>query len=513
MDREDEGMIVPPVISSDSFEADPEVWDLVIVGCGVAGSSLAYAQGKAGRSVLCLDKGLEQPDRIVGELLQPGGYLMLKRLGLAACTEGIDAQRVVGYALFKDGKSTCVKYPMEGFEEDVAGRSFHHGRFIQKLRHAAAAHPSVVMRQGIATKLIDASGAEWNENQDGPVAGISYQTPDGVTRQAKAHLTIACDGMYSMLRKRLHADAKSIAKPSTFVGLLLKDVQLPHPNHGHVILGHPSPILVYPISSTEARVLVDIPASEKMPSAASGELREYLRRRVTPQLPEGLRPAFLRTLDSGKIRSMQNKQLAAKPLHPPGALLLGDSFNMRHPLTGGGMTVALSDTKLLCDMMQPLPDFTDSLRTAQCTSDFYTERKPLSSTINTLANALYEVFRAKEAEAHEEMRQAAFDYLSLGGTCSDGPISLLSGLNPKPSVLVMHFFMVALYGCGRLPLRKGLRGVWLAVMLLVVAINIILPIIRAEGFRAVFFPSTAPKPYLTRLNRSLSASAQQTKDR
>ena len=40
------------------------------------------------------------------------------------------------------------------------------------------------------------------------------------------------------------------------------------------------------------------------------------------------------------------------------------------------------------------------------------------------------------------MRQACFDYLSLGGIYSTGPVSLLSGLNPRPSVLVMHFFMV-----------------------------------------------------------------------
>jgi hypothetical protein len=44
--------------------------------------------------------------------------------------------------------------------------------------------------------------------------------------------------------------------------------------------------------------------------------------------------------------------------------------------------------------------------------------------------------------AHEEMRQACFDYLSLGGIYSSGPIALLSGLCPSPSVLVMHFFMV-----------------------------------------------------------------------
>ena len=55
------------------------------------------------------------------------------------------------------------------------------------------------------------------------------------------------------------------------------------------------------------------------------------------------------------------------------------------------MTVALSDTMLLCDMLRPLPDFSDSAATAQTTHAFYTKRKPLSATINTLANALYQV--------------------------------------------------------------------------------------------------------------------------
>ncbi|KAK8949472.1 hypothetical protein KSP39_PZI005501 [Platanthera zijinensis] len=48
------------------------------------------------------------------------------------------------------------------------------------------------------------------------------------------------------------------------------------------------------------------------------------------------------------------------------------------------------------------------------------------------------------------MRQACFDYLSLGGTCSSGPVALLSGLNPRPLSLVAHFFVVAIFGVGRL---------------------------------------------------------------
>jgi len=53
--------------------------------------------------------------------------------------------------------------------------------------------------------------------------------------------------------------------------------------------------------------------------------------------------------------------------------------------------VALSDTRLLCEMLQPLPNFEDAIATAHSTAEFYTKRKPVSATINTLANALYKV--------------------------------------------------------------------------------------------------------------------------
>ncbi|XP_024631586.2 squalene monooxygenase SE1 [Medicago truncatula] len=70
---------------------------------------------------------------------------------------------------------------------------------------------------------------------------------------------------------------------------------------------------------------------------------------------------------------------------------------------------------------------------------------PVASTINTLAGALYKVFCASPDPASIEMHRACFDYLSLGGVCSDGPIALLSGLNPRPLSLVLHFFAVAVY--------------------------------------------------------------------
>lgn len=91
----------------------------------------------------------------------------------------------------------------------------------------------------------------------------------------------------------------------------------------------------------------------------------------------------------------------------------------------------------------------------------------MASTINTLAGALYKVFCASPDEARNEMREACFDYLSLGGVFSNGPIALLSGLNPRPLSLVAHFFAVAVYGVGRLLLPfPSVKRLWLGMRLL-----------------------------------------------
>ncbi|XP_071705641.1 squalene epoxidase 3-like [Rutidosis leptorrhynchoides] len=451
--------------------------DVMIVGAGVCGAALAYALGKEGYNVRVIERDLTEPDRIVGELLQPGGYLKLIELGLQDCVEEIDAQRIVGYALIKDGKSSRLSYPLEKFHSDVSGKSFHNGRFIHKMREKAATLLNVYLEQGIVTSLIE---------EKGTIRGVQYKSKSGEIVKAFAPLTIVCDGCFSNLRRSLCKSQVDV--PSCFVGLVLQNCDLPYPNHGHVILADPSPILLYPISSTEVRCLVDIPG-KKLPPIANGKMSKYLKTVVAPQLPPEIRNAFISAIDEGNIRTMPNRTMPASPIPTPGTILLGDSFNMRHPLTGGGMTVALSDIVVLRDLLRPLRDFNDAVSVTKYLESFYTLRKPMASTINTLAGALYKVFCASSDEAMKAMREACFDYLSLGGACSTGPVGLLSGLNPSPISLIIHFFAVAFYGVGRLLLPfPTLKRLWIGFRLIMGASGIIFPIIKAEGVRQMLFP-------------------------
>jgi len=76
--------------------------------------------------------------------------------------------------------------------------------------------------------------------------------------------------------------------------------------------------------------------------------------------------------------------------------------------------------------------------------DWHWNRKGLSSTINILSVALYDLFSAESEELHI-LRDGCFAYFERGGECVDGPVSLLAGLAPSPTLLARHFFTVAFY--------------------------------------------------------------------
>ncbi|PIK33703.1 putative squalene monooxygenase isoform X1 [Apostichopus japonicus] len=397
--------------------------EIIIVGSGILGSAMAAVLGQDGRRVTVIERDLKQPDRIVGELLQPGGYEAVKALGLKDCVEGLDAHEVKGYIIHAIESKISVEVPYPSQEEDVySGRSFHHGRFVMGLRKAARAQPSVSYIEGVVTKIME---------QDGVITGVTYRQKDHRRNQAEfpivdnkfkfhsihrhsshfsqnitAPLTIVADGCFSKFRKTLVN-----TKPQTsshFAGLIIKDCPQFKDNHAELVLAKPSPILIYKIASHDTRVLVDIP--DKMPK----DMKGYMLENILPQLPDHIKESFHDSVVNGGIRSMPNSFLPPAPIEKSGVLLLGDAYNMRHPLTGGGMSVALNDVKLWRELFKEMKNETMK----QCQSP---EALPLAE---------------KEISFFCGQRAGSSPLRSLCRT---------RRLSPNPVVLIGHFFAVAVY--------------------------------------------------------------------
>jgi squalene monooxygenase len=290
---------IPPRCNTDDSQikshatSSPEI---IIIGAGIAGSALAYSLSHAGRRVLLIERDLSPPDRIVGELLQPGGVAALTELGMEECLEGIDATPVEGYCVVMGERTVPIPYPEleamagenrekteKGFSKSgkQEGRSFHHGRFIDALRRKVIKDaPDVTVVEGSARNLIT---CDHTRRVIGVQVAIKKQDSEEetVVRNFYAPLTIIADGCFSKFRNAttMPDEAKTLPpiKPiktrSHFVGAVLKDVPLPQPRHGTVCLTPNGPVLLYQIADEagETRMLVDVKG--KLPSIADGSLK------------------------------------------------------------------------------------------------------------------------------------------------------------------------------------------------------------------------------------------------
>ncbi|KAK9896038.1 SE-domain-containing protein [Cystobasidium minutum MCA 4210] len=574
-------------------------YDIIVIGSGVLGTALSVSLARSGRKVLVVERDLAPPhSRIVGELLQPGGCLSLDKLGLLDALEDIDAVPCKGYMVIYDKLgSTKTPYPqnMNIIQNATRanewnsttlqeGRSFHHGNFVGSLRKALINQENLDVLQGTVNDLITCSamgnkviGVKITPKDD---SGSSSDKPI----EAFAPLTIVADGYASKFRKFVNPDLPAPIARSYFVGIELENCDLPAPHHGHVVLPPSSsssssapssstaprigPVLLYMISPTTTRMLIDISTS-KTPTKA------YLREHITSLLPESIRPSFLEAVSDSnpqKVKAMPNSFLPPRmqggKTSKEGVLLAGDALNMRHPLTGGGMSVALNDVVILTELLgggRPLvptsrssspsmngnghangyanghpnghanghangsakidseketsdddASSTSSLLSSSPSSSMYDReicelqdwwdvksrleewhwrRKGVATCVNVLAMALYCLFGAEDANL-DVLRMGCFKYFLLGGDCVQGPVSMLSALNPSPPLLLYHFFRVAFYSIYLLfteprPRKDGGKPAppsifaypalfWQSIIVFWTACTVILPVLWSE---------------------------------
>lgn len=361
------------------------------------------------------------------------------------------------------------------------------------------------------------------ENTPGLIEGVEYKDSNGQVESSSAHLVIVCNGAGSSFTKQVRSEKKGTGNKaltvSQFIGLELPNCadKLPKPNHGNVFLLPDAPCLAYPNSTTSVRCLIDFPEgnASKLPKRGE-EMAKYLLEYIMPNLPEQLHAAFKAEVDADRIKVVQNREMPGETydsLTKKGVVLIGDSMNCRHPLTGGGMTVTFSDCKELAKGIAEIKDMSSISQLDAAIQKFYNNRSKVASTINILANALYSIFapptgakgwenfkkegKLPEALAENDamsiMRRAVFEYFKKGGACQTGPLSLISGIWHSPYGLISHFFAVALIGSVDLVKEGGVLGIfgslWKSMKMISGATFLIAPLIAEERLLQFIVPS------------------------
>lgn len=299
--------------------------DVIVVGGGPAGASLALALGRSGLEVELYEQARFPREKPCGEGLLPGGVEVLRKLGL----EEVVAGKPLSGVRYHVGPNSL----QAGFRAAASGAPrFALGQRRLRLDHvlwsAASRTRGISAHQGVCVQapLLEA----------GRVSGVIV---DGQPRRSRC--VVAADGASSTLRRRLGLEQNSNPRR---VGVRAHYRLAPGqslPDVIQIFLRHGYELYVTPLPNDE--VLVAALAHQ---DAVSGSLRSAFRNWLHAEdiLCEWLDGASQISELSGRAPLI--RETARRPAYP-GLFMIGDAATSVDPITAGGMSLALITAQAL----------------------------------------------------------------------------------------------------------------------------------------------------------------------
>jgi 2-polyprenyl-6-methoxyphenol hydroxylase-like FAD-dependent oxidoreductase len=318
-------------------------FDIVIVGGGVAGSSLAIVLARSGLSVGMLERDPDPVDRVRGEFMALWGVIELKRLGLLNLLTGaggVFSRRHIPYDENMPG-------------EQALANALDLSRLIPEVEGAfCMGHPAMCRALAAEAErlgVVFLRGVEDVEVDEGERPAVAF-TRDGLRAEWRPRLVIGADGRNSVVRRQLAM--KVLADPPhNLLGGMLVDGVPEWPQDTQVIgTEERAHFLIFPQGGDRIRLYLCYDFADKaLYSGADRQQRlidMFARLRCLPQagMIAACRPI-------GPFNSFSNEDRWVEDPTAPGVVLIGDAAGYNDPITGQGLSIALRDVRLVSEIV------------------------------------------------------------------------------------------------------------------------------------------------------------------
>lgn len=312
---------------------------VVIVGGGIVGSSLAVVLADGGLDVLLLERQPRYRDRVRGEALAPWGLLEARELGLAdlLIEHGAVLDRVYAFDELVDA-ATVVAAPadLDGLFDGVPGMlGIGHPRFTEVVSDTAAAAGATVER-GVTVTSVE--------------PGRVVYERDGDERTVTTDLVVGADGRDSRVRTVVGEPLHRSGPVSRCSGLLVEGLGPDVPRDAITTeVRDPRSSIVFPQGDGRAR-LYHITA-ETAPHRYRGAGREarFVADFASEGLPWG--DGVAAATPAGPCATFPILDTWTDRPVRDGVVLVGDAAGASNPLCAQGMSVCLRDVRLVRDVL------------------------------------------------------------------------------------------------------------------------------------------------------------------
>jgi 2-polyprenyl-6-methoxyphenol hydroxylase-like FAD-dependent oxidoreductase len=317
-------------------------YDIITVGGGLGGASLAKAMAERGYKVLVLERETKFKDRVRGEWLSPWGVAETKRLGVYDALIAGGAHHPTGFETKLSGNSIGIRDLAETTSCGLHALGFYHPQAQETLLEAARAAGAEV-RRGVR-----ATGVE-----TGVSAGVTFGW-GGRTEKATARLVVGADGRGSVVRKWAGFESRDDADEQWLAGVLFENTSAPmdhsvacfNPFASHLAL-------VFPLGDGRARYYFGARSTEPMMTGEK-DIPRFVEESVKYGMPaeyfEGAQPA-------GPLATFSGADSWVDRPYRDGVALIGDAAAQSDQTWGQGMAMTLRDARVLRDALSANDDW------------------------------------------------------------------------------------------------------------------------------------------------------------
>jgi 2-polyprenyl-6-methoxyphenol hydroxylase-like FAD-dependent oxidoreductase len=358
--------------------------DVVVVGGGIGGASLAYALAAAGVGVTVLEVSERYEDRVRGESMQAWGVREARELGVEQAMLDAGAHIAPVWKQYIEGFDEPGEIPMGMLIEGIGGTlNLRHPVACQALIDAAAAAGAKVVRGVRDVKL---SG--------GSTPSVSYFRGDE-SNDIATSLVVGADGRSSTIRKQAGITLERQEPVNYIAGLLIEGLD-GVPDHD-VLAGEGDLFFVmFHQGDGRARAYICPGLSGQHRFAGPSGTQRFLEACALSCYPWS--EQVVAATPIGPIATYPGDDTWTAAPYTDGVVLIGDAAGHNDPIIGQGLSIALRDARVVRDLVL------DGARTPDAFAVYGSERMRRMEVLRYIADVVSTTFG--EDAANRQARRA-----------------------------------------------------------------------------------------------------------
>jgi menaquinone-9 beta-reductase len=311
-------------------------YDIITVGGGLGGATLAKAMAEHGARVLVLEREKQFKDRIRGEFLAPWGAAETQALGLYDLLRTTCALECPRFGVYTGPELGEPRDLIATTPQQLPALTFYHPAMQEVLLQAAATAGAEVRR-----------GARVREVKPGDVPTVTVEQ-EGRVEELQARLIVGADGRGSVVRKWASFPVHQDPERLVLSGVLFEEMTTPHEGTIYYIinpnLGQGVPLAPQGGGRVRAYLVQTKATSTRLQGAA--DLPRFIEESVRSWAPAEW---YAGAKAAGPLATFDGADTWVENPYKEGVVLIGDAAATSDPSWGQGLCLTVRDVRVLRD--------------------------------------------------------------------------------------------------------------------------------------------------------------------